>query len=385
LKNGGFDSDKIKLVMEVAATGENADKLPELLSLSKENAVEQTIVPINQKLMDETETYGERLAHAQQSLSLGTEGPNIWVIFETDRECPEAPPTMLDGRYTTKESAVTEMQRLSTADRDARFYIDILTPEQWAKENEAKPFGVFKVDSDDFRELMPERFMTEGEAEIYRTSLVGIEEKRQAECKEAEIEFTAYTFEIANLMDQDDETVNDTGNGVIDYKECPDCAHFDGTAACNISGDGLLPCFGAYRDDNNDGKCDDFLSKTENAGVDPAVEGSDQTVVVAITEEGVQALNADESAQTIEAAAAETVSAEKPYSEMSQEERGEFNVKMAARQKAGHVCPNCSSPDYTSNFVGTDSSRCNDCKKLFNPTWSEEEVDDPFVEDGVSD
>jgi len=306
LKTGGFDKGKMKLVFEIPMSGDNGDKLPELASLSELEEVELSICRLQQDLFNSTPKLG---GSSQRTLPMLPQGTGIFGIFESNPEFPDDGETLLEERYTARENAVLEMERLSSDNRELRYRVDELTPEFIAEEQSQKPFGVFKVDPEAFRELMPERFSTQGEAEIYMDSLSEIEATRIADCEAAEIDCTPHTFIVENLLDQDE----------------PQAA-----------------------DDLTAGEAEESAVAVVDENDDPFDNGP------------------------------ETDSEpERPYSEMSVEERAvvnararEFEEAKAAGLTDGEICPNCASSNFTVRFLGRPENRCNDCKKLFMPKES---------------
>jgi hypothetical protein len=197
---------KLKISAETAPTGAIMELLSELGVLAGLPAVSIQILPLDQKYYDEWQEGGKPSKSTGQ-LSLDDApaplppGTGLWAIWERDPEFNEDSPTRLDGVFTTRENAVNEMERLSGINRDMRYFVDELTPGQLAEYNESRPFGVYKIDLEDFKELQPERFESEGAAQIYADSLLAGEEIRIAECVEAGIDFTRHTFAVENLLD----------------------------------------------------------------------------------------------------------------------------------------------------------------------------------------
>ena len=304
LKTGGFDEDKMKLVFEVPMSGDNGDKLPELASLSKLGQVEVSICRLQQDLFNSTPKLG---ASSQRTLPMLPQGSGIFAIFESNPEFPDNPEDILGGRFTSRENAVLEMERLSSENRELRYRVDELTPALIAEEYAEKPFGVFKVDPEDFRELMPERFNSIGEANIYMGSLVEIEEKRIADCEAAEIDCTPHAFIVENLLDQDEPQAAD-----------------DLTA-------------GEAEETTVAGEDEDPFDNTPEADGEPVKEYSEMSV---------------EERAKVNARAKE------------------FEEAETAGLADGEICPNCASSNFTVRFLGRPENRCNDCKKLFMPKES---------------
>ena len=354
LKSGGFDKDKIKLVIEVAATGENADKIPTLIDLM-DDVVEVVITRIHQSEFDAAPRLIdlEKKTLKAPPLSPGT---GIWFISESDSEFPEDSPTMLEDRFTTRENAVKEMERLSGLNREKRYVVDELTASQLEEENKARPFGVFKVDPDDFRELMPERFETQEGAQVYADSLLTGEETRIAECVEAEIAFTRHTFEVANLLDQDEETADDTEVSLTEEGE---------TAAREED---------AFEEDG-EGVPAEELEESATAA---------EEVIDLVTEQAMGANPPDEKTcdncgfvpasgsckmpKSGDCKKWQPVKAEVQAAEVAADPPVESpEAEPIADESKQGACPLCGSTDIKENFAGTGDNRCNSCKKLFTP------------------